>query len=346
MCNIAGYVGTRPASPILVDMMRRQEGWDCGHYTGMVTLDNGTLHMEKVIGDLDEFLRRKNLEDLPGNVGIIHGRTPGGLGQKNDNWAHPFLGQGGTMAFVVNGCGGVFAKQPNRLHKQTYMQLRQAGYEFPSSATEGKKESARMPDGVFVHGSELSAQLIQYCTDHGDDIETACEKTFLQLPSERVALGIRENEPDCIFWARMNYPMYVGIADHGMYAATTPQAIPGDARNITLLMPLSAGKIYRDRVQTKPFSQDEITVAPITPSTWKACYETMEKQLQKEETDHDSLDRLIRPLFAEATCPPESAVNYAIMNEFEKSGRLEIIRARVPGSAPGSTAPKLTASLK
>jgi len=26
MCNIAGYVGTKPAAPILIEMMRKQEG--------------------------------------------------------------------------------------------------------------------------------------------------------------------------------------------------------------------------------------------------------------------------------------------------------------------------------
>ena len=28
MCNIAGYVGTRAATPILLDMIRKQDFWD------------------------------------------------------------------------------------------------------------------------------------------------------------------------------------------------------------------------------------------------------------------------------------------------------------------------------
>ena len=27
MCNIAGYIGKKQASPILIDMMRREEGY-------------------------------------------------------------------------------------------------------------------------------------------------------------------------------------------------------------------------------------------------------------------------------------------------------------------------------
>ena len=31
MCNIAGYVGSRQATPILIEMMKKQEGWDAGY---------------------------------------------------------------------------------------------------------------------------------------------------------------------------------------------------------------------------------------------------------------------------------------------------------------------------
>ena len=346
MCNIAGYVGTKPAAPILVDMMRRQEGWDCGHYTGVATLDNGKLHVEKVVGDLDIFLARKDLAQLPGTIGMIHSRTPGGLGQKNDNWAHPFLATGGRMAYIANGCGGVFKNWPKEKGTEVYKKLRAAGYVFGTATEEGNNQKNCMPDGYYVHSSEIVCQDTQYYADRGMRFLDACDTACTLRPSERVGLFLTEDEPDCIVWARINYPMFVGVADHGMYMATTPQAMPEDARNITLLTPLSVGKVYADRVETRPNISTEVTIAPITPSVWKACYEAMEKELSEKETDHDSLDKLIRPLFSEATCPPESAVNYAIMNEFERSGRLQINRYRVPGTAPDATAPTLKATLK
>jgi hypothetical protein len=72
----------------------------------------------------------------------------------------------------------------------------------------------------------------------------------------------------------------------------------------------------------------------------------METALGEKQMHHDALDRLIRPMFPQATCPPESAVNYAIMTQFQNQGRLEIIRTERPGTAPDSTAPKLYARLK
>ena len=135
--------------------------------------------------------------------------------------------------------------------------------------------------------------------------------------------------------------MFAGFADHGTYLATTPQAMPEDARNITLLNALSYGRIYVDRIETYPQLDTDITVAPITPGVWKACYEAMETALQKEEMYHDDIDRLIRKLFSPATCPPESAVDYAIMNNFEREGRVSVIKKFNPGSAPGLIAPKV-----
>ncbi len=346
MCNLAGYVGTRPAAPILVEMMRRQEGWDCGHYTGMATLESGKLHLQKVVGDLDTFLERIPLETLPGTIGIAHGRTPGCDGERDDNWAHPFLATGGRMAFAVNGYGGVFANTNTELRKELYMQLRAEGYEFTAISDCTAREKNRQPDGKYVHSSDVVTQLIQQQVDKGADYVSAISSVFVKVPSERVGLCVAEDEPDRVIWGRMNYPMFAGYADHGMYLATTPQAMPEDARNICMLNPMSAGRVYRDRIETRPFPNCPFTVAPITPGVWKACYEAMEEKLSQEEIHHDGLDRLIRPLFAPATCPPESAVNYSIMNQFEKEGRLEINCYRGPGTGIGLTAPKLKAKFK
>ncbi|NLC43023.1 MAG: hypothetical protein GX783_01940, partial [Clostridiales bacterium] len=56
MCNIAGYIGKRQTAPILVEMMKRQEGFGGGYYTGITTQDEGKLHSTKVVGDIKNFL--------------------------------------------------------------------------------------------------------------------------------------------------------------------------------------------------------------------------------------------------------------------------------------------------
>ena len=75
MCNIAGYVGTRPAAPILMEMMRQQEGWDGGFFTGIATIHEGKLRHAKCVGDLERLLEKTDAADLPGAIGFIHTRS-------------------------------------------------------------------------------------------------------------------------------------------------------------------------------------------------------------------------------------------------------------------------------
>lgn len=346
MCNIAGYVGKKQAAPIILDMFRRQEGWDCGHYTGMATVDEAGLHVEKDIGNLEMFLAGHDAYNMPGTTGIIHGRTPGGPGQENGAWAHPFIGTGGRFAMVVNGCGGKFIEQIKPKNRQAYTQLREAGYTFASLTDIGRPGKGQMPDGMYLHPTEIKCQMVQMLNDQGMDLMEALAESNIKLPGERVNLIVSADEPDCIIWSRINYPMFVGYADHGMYLATTPQAIPEDARNITLLTACASGRVYCDRIETTPFKNHDFTVAPITPQVWKKSYEAMEQALQEQQLHHDKLDIMLRPMFEVATCVPESAVNYAIMDRFERQGRLSVVRTYVKGTAPGSVAPKLFAKLK
>ena len=44
MCNIAGYAGKCAAAPILIEMLRKEEGFDGGFYTGIATVHEGKIH--------------------------------------------------------------------------------------------------------------------------------------------------------------------------------------------------------------------------------------------------------------------------------------------------------------
>ena len=56
MCNIAGYVGTRDAAPILIEMMLREEGWAGGYQTGIATIHEGKIYYAKITGDTKRLL--------------------------------------------------------------------------------------------------------------------------------------------------------------------------------------------------------------------------------------------------------------------------------------------------
>ncbi len=88
MCNIAGYVGTQNATPILLKMILAQEGLDAGFFSGFAVHDGEHIGYRKVRGDFATLLKRTDAEKLLGKTGIIHSRTPSG---GDDSWAHPFI---------------------------------------------------------------------------------------------------------------------------------------------------------------------------------------------------------------------------------------------------------------
>ena len=174
----------------------------------------------------------------------------------------------------------------------------------------------------------------------------AMEKAICQRPAEVVGLALNRKEPDRISFVRVNYPMFIGVADHGIYMATTPMVFPEDARDITLLNPLSCGEIYRDHYVVKPFKEPPCVVAPLTPEVYSRCYSALIEELAKRDMDHDEIDRFLRPMITGGDCPPESALDYMILHDLQKQGRLEIKHTFDPGVREGTLRPKFIASLK
>ena len=343
MCNIAGYVGSKRAAPILIEMMLKQEGWDAGYYTGIATAFEGKLYTDKVVGDTQKLLEQTDSANCPGNVGILHGRSKAG---GDARWAQPFVGATGKIAYMVNGTVGAFAKCIKTRREEIYMTLKAAGYRC-SSCTEGKVGGYGVyPDGCSAHASDVACQQIARYVDCGWTTPAAMGKAYCEIPCEVVGLALNVDEPDRISWVRINYPMFLGFASHGTYMATTPMAFPNDVTRITLLDPLSCGSVLADHYESKPILDFPGTVAPITPSAWKACYEAVIQNLSEREMDHDELDLLVKPLLGKADCVEEATAEYAILYELQKQGRLLITKSRVPGSFEGLDAPKFRAKLK
>lgn len=341
MCNIAGYVGTKQAAPIIIEMLRKQEPWDAGFYTGIATLHDGTYSMHKVVGSTKELTEQTPAMELPGTVGIIHGRSKG---NQDARWAHPFLGTDEKLIYAANGWGGNFKTVCGDVERKAiYEELTGLGYYYTSDLYNDPD-----PEKAFkrVHGSDQTCQSMVRYMDQGESVPSAMEHAYCDFPREVVGLALAPGEQDRIYWARMNYPMFVAKADHGMYMATTPEVFPEDARDVQLLSPMASGWVEADRYVQIPFTNPPGTVAPITPRVAKEAYELIIKTLSEKELDHDQIDRLIRPLFDEATCPPESALDYMIVNELLKQGKLQRRIVWEPGAQPGVMRPKYLASIK
>jgi len=101
MCGIVGYIGPRPAAPLLIEGLQRLEyrGYDSA---GICVLNDGTLQVRKLAGRVAQL--QKVLKDKPieGNTGIAHTRWAT-HGPPTDINAHPHLDSSKTIAVVHNG---------------------------------------------------------------------------------------------------------------------------------------------------------------------------------------------------------------------------------------------------
>ena len=345
MCNIAGYAGTRRAAPILIGMMKKQEGWGGGYYTGIATIHEDWIHYAKLTGDTDRLAGLTEAMNLPGTVGIIHSRSRSGGG---DRWAHPFIaGKQGreTAAYVANGSYGSFDSRIAEL-SAIAAGLSAQGYELTSREMGPVSRYPMLPDGSCAHMSDVMAQLIAKKIDDGQDACSAMSEAFCQMPSEIVGLLLSLTEPDCIVFSRINQPMNVSFAEHGAYLATTPQAFPEDAGKPTVLPACSGGRVYRDRFEARPYTNPPGSVAPVTAGVAAAAYEKISAMLTERKYTLGELSEAIVPLFSPADCCPSALLAYHVLYSLEKEGRLETALERVEGVREDLDAPKLYARMK
>ena len=346
MCNIAGYVGTKQAAPILIEMMRRQEGLDCGFYTGIATIHEDKIYCAKAVGDVDTLLATTDAASLPGNIGIIHGRTPGGKGEGAE-WAHPFTTvQDGEIkgALVENGCIRFFNPLLNE-RIAIAERLKKDGYEFKSSFYCPEREF-KLSDGTTMHYIDVLCQLVTQKVDGGADTVTALAEAVCEYPTEMIGLYLSVAEKNGISWVRTNFPMHVNFVSHGAYMATAPMAFPEDAGEPQLLPTFSSGVVYKDSLMIKPFKKAPATVAPLDALTYHDIYEVIYQKLHEEGgITLPEIGRIITPMFEPADLAQIGAVAYRILYDINRKEPLKTRVTRRPGQEEGLTAPVFHMSL-
>lgn len=343
MCNIAGYVGTRDAAPILIGMMRREEGFAGGYYSGLATLSDGVIHHRKLTGNLSDLLSKTDAEKLPGKIGIIHSRSKSGGG---DAFAHPFCnfrdGEA-TLAYVANGAASFFS---NRFDECTEIaaSLWNDSYSFTSVQDEAIPCYPKLPDGKTVHMSDLMAQLIARYQDRGSAPDDALNSAFCEMPAEIVGLLLSPKAPDSIAWSRINMPMFIAFASHGAYLASSPEAFPDDAENIKLLPAMCGGEVFCDRFTEKPYDAPPCSIAEITDEVYDKARALLREHISEEAKNMITGIDAIKPAFPEADIIPRDALYYQLVHDMKDE--LEFSEIMFEGAFPGLLAPKKYIKLK
>jgi glucosamine--fructose-6-phosphate aminotransferase (isomerizing) len=208
MCGIVGYIGDRPAVPLLIEGLKRLEyrGYDSA---GITIMNGDGLDTRKAAGKIAE------LEKLIGNgrasestIGIAHTRwaTHGAPNERN---AHPHLSCNGEFAVVHNG----IIENAGTLRKK----LEQMGHEFRSETD-----------------TEVIAHLIEEAYE--GNLEDAVREALRQVEGAYGLAILSSREPRKIVAARKGSPLLLGVTDNGEYfVASDVAAVLAQTRQVIYL---------------------------------------------------------------------------------------------------------------
>jgi glucosamine--fructose-6-phosphate aminotransferase (isomerizing) len=206
MCGIIGVIGIRPASPLLIDALRRLEyrGYDSA---GVATLVNGDIVRRRAEGKLSNLAAALDAAPLPGTTGIGHTRwaTHGAPTESN---AHP---HGTARVAVVH--NGIIEN-----HAALRAELEAAGQVF---ATETDTETV--------------AQLVDLLLARGLGPLEAAGAALRRLHGAYALAMIFAGHPELIVGAQNGAPLAVGFGEGEMFVGSDALALAPLTRRIAYL---------------------------------------------------------------------------------------------------------------
>jgi len=220
MCGIIGYIGEKPAMPILIDGLRRLEyrGYDSA---GVAVMDDSiTLH--KTVGRIAD-LERVVPTVSPGTMGIAHTRwaTHGGVTEAN---AHPHMSMDQSIAVVHNG----IIENARNLRQR----LTETGIEFRSETD-----------------TEVIVHLISREIEAGRAPLEAVRRT-LALLRGTWGIAVMIHGYDEVICARNGSPLVIGIGDGEMYISSDPHPLSSHTSRVIFLDDGDIAIISRSGVET------------------------------------------------------------------------------------------------
>ncbi len=206
MCGIMGYVGPRPAAPLLLGGLRRLEyrGYDSA---GIAVGRDGAISVLKTAGKLDRLADLLDGDAPAGTTGIGHTRWAT-HGRPTDANAHPHRDPTGEFVLVHNGIIENFYDLRE--------ELRAKGNEFTSETdTE-----------VLVH---LIAE------EYDGDLAAAVRRAVDRAQGAYALVVMTTHEPGTLVAVRMISPLVVGLGDGETFLASDIPALLDHTRDILIV---------------------------------------------------------------------------------------------------------------
>ena len=220
MCGIIGYIGFRPATPILMKGLSRLEyrGYD----SSGIAVRNGGLEVHKCVGKVED-LASILPGTIHGEIGIAHTRwaTHGGVTDAN---AHPHCSSDGRIALVHNGI--IENARALRDH------LTESGVQLLSDTD-----------------SEALVHLIDREICNGADPLEAVRNT-LHIARGTWGLCVVFKEHEQIICARHGSPLVLGIGAGENWVASDPHALTPHTSQVIFLEDGDLAVLTPESIQT------------------------------------------------------------------------------------------------
>ena len=201
MCGIVGYVGSRPAGPILFDALQRLEyrGYDSA---GIAVLDGeGGVFLEKAAGRLSTLVKAAGDRVPQGTIGIAHTRWAT-HGKPTFANAHPHIDCHGDYLVIHNGIVENYRPIKDDLVAR--------GHTFSSDTD-----------------TEIIAHLVEESSARGNGLEEAVRESLGAIEGAYSILVMSVSEPEKIVAARVGNAggIVVGYGEGEMFLASDLPAI-------------------------------------------------------------------------------------------------------------------------
>ena len=230
MCGIVGYIGTRAASNILVEGLRKLEyrGYDSA---GVATISEGQLNRVRAKGKLQNLQTKLDGLEDPARLGIGHTRWAT-HGKPEEHNAHPHTDSSGRIAVVQNGI------------VENYRELREEliakGYEFKSET-----DTEVIPHLI----ADYLAEGVEGPLERDSTLLEAVRQVVNILDGAFALAIVSADFPDELIVVRQQAPLAIGFGQGEFFCASDTPAIVAHTRavlplengELAMLTPLGAG---------------------------------------------------------------------------------------------------------
>jgi glucosamine--fructose-6-phosphate aminotransferase (isomerizing) len=220
VCGIVGYIGSKSASDILINGLRRLEyrGYDSA---GVAILNGTGIELRRSPGKLSVLEEILKKQPIQGTIGLGHTRwaTHGRPSEEN---AHPHTCCKGEIVVVHNGIIENYVEQKKRLS--------QAGHTFKSQTD-----------------TEVLAHLIEEAYD-GKDLTGAVRKALKQVQGSYAIGVLSAKDSSRYVAARKDSPLVLGLGDKEMFLASDVPAILQHTRKVIFLEDGDVAELTQEKV--------------------------------------------------------------------------------------------------